>query len=107
MLNVVTHNPLRRGEIPHRHFDDPALYVGKLTAAPEFDILLHGDVLGFPVVVLHGLVEIIRPLVFQGQDVEEHRVFAVDDFLGGKSLFGFGLVQHECAVSDFVGFVHG
>jgi hypothetical protein len=98
--DVVTDDAFGGGEVADAHFDDPALDVGDLIGAPLLDILLHGDVLGLPVVVLHRLVEIVGPLVFEGQNVEEHRLATVDDFLGGEGLFGLGFIEDEGAVSE-------
>jgi hypothetical protein len=64
------------------------------------DIFLHGDVLGLPVVVLHRLVEVIRPLVFEWEDVEEHGFFAVDHALAGVGEFGFFAVEDEGFISE-------
>lgn len=63
------------------------------------DVFLHGDVLWLPVVVLHGFVEVIRPLVFEREDVEEHGFLAVDDFFGVEGEFGLGLIEDEGAAS--------
>ena len=101
--DVVSHDALCGGEIADAHLDDPALDIADLIGAPLFDILLHGDVFGLPVVVLHRLVEIVGPLVFERQDVEEHRVPAVDDFLGGEGFLGLCLVEDEGAVSELDG----
>ena len=86
--DVVADDAFGGGEVADAHLDDPALDVGDFIGAPLLDILLHGDVLGLPVVVLHRLVEIVGPLVFEREDVEEHRVPAVDDLLGGEGLLG-------------------
>ena len=98
--DVVADDAFGGGEIADAHLDDPALDVGNLIGAPLLDVLLHGDVLGLPVVVLHRLIEIVGPLVFERQDVEEHRVAAVDDFFGGECLLGFVTIKGEGAVSE-------
>ena len=60
-------------------------------------------------IILHRLVEVIRPLVFQRKNVEEHRVIAVDDPLRGKSLFRFFAIENKGSVPDLNsgGFRHG
>jgi hypothetical protein len=97
MQDVVPDNPLGRAEIADRHLDDPAVDVGDFAGgvAPLLDILLHRNVFRLPVVGLHRLVGFVGPLVLQGQDVEEHRVLAIDDFLGREGLFGLALVEGE------------
>ncbi len=72
-----------------------------------FDIFLHGDVFWLPVVVLHGLIQIIRPLVFEREDIEEHRFTTVDHFFCGKSLFSLCFIEHEGAVSECDSGVNG
>ncbi len=97
--DVVADDPLGGGEVADAHLDDPALDVGNVVGAPLLDVLLHRDVLRLPVVVLHRLVKIVCPLVFERQDVEEHGLAAVYDALGVESEFGFGLVENESAGS--------
>ena len=101
--DVVTDDAFGGGEVADAHLDDPALDVGDVAALPLLDVGLHLDVLGLPVVVLHRLVEVVGPLVFEGQDVEEHGVAAIDDGFGGDGGFGFVLVENEGAFSDFIG----
>ena len=64
---------------------------------------MHLDVLRLPVVVLHRLVEVVGPLIFQGEDVEEHGVATIDDGFGGDGGVGFIFIEDEGAVSDGVG----
>ena len=66
VLDVVADNSLGGGEITQRHLDDPSVNIGDRPGgiAPLLAVLLHRDVLGFPVIGLHGLVEIVGPLVF-------------------------------------------
>jgi len=97
--DVVTDDAFGGGEVADAHFDDPALDVGDLAPLPLLDIGLHLDVLGLPVVALHGLVEIVSPLVFEGENVEEHGVPPVDDFFGGESGLSFYLIEDKSAVS--------
>ena len=51
-------------------------------------------------VILHRFVEVIRPLVFEREDVEEHGFLAIDDALAGVGEFGFFTIQSESAVSN-------
>ena len=99
MQDVVADNAFGSGEITNAHFDDPAFDIADLVGAPLFDILLHGHILRLPVVVLHGFVEIVRPLVFERQNVEEHRVATIDHALGGNGLFGLFAIEVKGAVS--------
>ena len=57
-------------------------------------------VFGLPVVVLHRFVEVIRPLVFQWEDVEEHRFLTVDHALAGIGEFGFFTVEDEGFIAE-------
>ena len=91
--HVVAYNPFGRREIADAHLDDPAFDVRDFIRAPLLDVLLHRDVLGLPVIVLHRLVQIVRPLVFEWEDVEEHRLLAVDHSLTGVGLLGFFAIQ--------------
>ena len=93
--DVVADDAFGGGKVADAHFDDPALDIGNLVGAPLLDVLLHRDVLRLPMVVLHRLVEVIRPGVFEREDVEEHRVLAVDDFLGVVSELGLGLIEKQ------------
>ena len=107
--DVVTNDAFRGGEVTNAHFDDPALDVGDFTPLPLLDIGLHLDVLGLPVVALHVLVEVVSPLVFQGEDIEEHGVATVDDRLGGDGGVGFVFIEDKSAVAngDGSGVGHG
>ena len=98
--DVVTDDALGGGEVADAHLDDPALDIGDLVGAPLLDVFLHRDVLRLPMVVLHRLVEVVGPGVFERQDVEEHRVLAVDDFLGIVGEFGLGLIEDEGAGAE-------
>ncbi len=100
--NVVADDAFSGGEVADTHLDDPALDVGDVVALPLLDVGLHLDVLGLPVVVLHRLVEVVGPLVFEGEDVEEHGVATIDDGFGVDGGLGFVLVEGEGAVSDGV-----
>ena len=101
--DVVTNDAFGGGEVTDAHLDDPALDVGDVATLPLLDVGLHLDVFRLPVVVLHRFVEVVGPLVFEGQDVEEHGVAAVDDGFGGDGGLCFVLVEGEGAVSDGVG----
>ncbi len=98
--DVVTDDAFGGGKVADAHFDDPALDVGDLVGAPLLDVLLHRDVLRLPMVVLHRLVEVVRPGVFEREDVEEHGFLAVDDLLGVVGEFGLGLVEGEGAGAE-------
>ena len=98
--DVVADDAFGGGEVADAHLDDPALDVGDLIGAPLLDVLLHRDVLGLPVVGLHRLVEVVGPLVFQREDVEEHGFLAVDHALAGVGEFGFFAVEDEGFVSE-------
>ena len=106
MLYVIANDALGSREIANRHFDDPSLCIGKIGASPELYVFLHRNVLWFPVVVLHRLVKIVCPLVFERQDVEEHGVLAVDDLFRIKSFLSFGLVKNEGFITNCVIFFH-
>jgi hypothetical protein len=54
-------------------------------------------------VVLHRLVEIVRPLVLEREDVEEHGLATVDDALVGERFLGFGLIEDEGFLTYFDG----
>jgi len=55
------------------------------------------------VISLHGLVEIVSPLVFQGEDVEEHGFATIDDSLGSEGGLSFLFIEDESAVSELDG----
>ena len=103
--DVVAHDAFGGGKVADGHLDDPAVHVRDRLrgVAPLLAVLLHRHVLRLPVVRLHLLVQLVRPGVLQRQDVEEHRLPAVDDALGGKGFFGFRLVENERFRADFVG----
>ena len=98
--DIVPNDAFSGGEVSDAHFDDPALDVGDLTPLPLLDVGLHLDVLGLPMVALHGLVEIIGSLVFQREDIEEHGVAAIDDRFGGDGGVGFRLIEDKSAVAE-------
>ena len=106
VLYVVADDALGSRKIAYRHFNDPALCIGKIGASAEFYVFLHRNVLWFPVVVLHRLVKIVCPLVFERHDVKEHGVLAVDNLLRIKSFLGFSLVENEGFITNFVVFFH-
>lgn len=100
--DVVADNAFSGGEVADGHFDDPAIDVGDVGGgAPLFDVFLHCDFFGLPVVGLHRFVEVVGPLVFEREDVEKHRLFAVDDFFGSEGFFGFCFVENKGAVAEF------
>ena len=101
--DVVSNDAFGSGKVADAHLDDPALNVRDVTTLPLLDVGLHLDVLRLPVVVLHRLVEIVSPLVFQGQNVEEHGVAAIDDRFGRNGCIGFFLIEDEGAISNSVG----
>ena len=108
--DVVPHDPFGSRKVTDPHLDDPPLHVRDLLRpAPLFHVLLHWDVLRLPMIILHRLVEVIRPLVLQRQNVEEHCILAVDDPLRRKGLFRFLSVKKEGPVPDLNsgGFRHG
>ena len=49
---------------------------------------------------LHGLVEVVGPLVFEGENVEEHGLAAVDDSFCIKCGLGFLFIEDKSAVSQ-------
>ncbi len=98
--HIVADDAFCRREIADTHLDDPALDVGDFIRAPLLHVFLHTDVFWLPVVVLHRLVEVIRPLIFQREDVKEHRLLAIDDALAGVGLLGFFAVEREGAISE-------
>ena len=106
MLNIISHNTLSRREITDCHLDDPTLRIRKVGTAPQLDILLHWDVFRLPVIVLHGFIQIICPLIFQRQDIEEHRVLAVNNFFSSIGFCCFRFVEDESFIADCVGFFH-
>ncbi len=101
--DIVTDDALGGGEVSDAHLDDPTFNIGDLTPLPLLDIGLHLDVLGLPVIGLHGLIKIIGPLVFEGEDVEEHGLAAIDHFFGVQGGFGFILIEDEGALSELYG----
>ena len=100
MEDVVTDDALGGGEVADAHFDNPALHIGYFVGAPLLDVFLHRDVLRFPMIILHRLVEVIGPGVFERQDIEEHRVLAVYDFFRVVSEFGLGFIEDEGSGSE-------
>jgi hypothetical protein len=56
-----------------------------LLVAPLLDVLAHRDVLRLPMVGLHRAVEVVGPLVLQRQEIEGHRLAAVDDRLAANA----------------------
>jgi hypothetical protein len=55
---------------------------------------------------LHLAVQVIRPLIFQWEEVERHRGAAVDDLFGRECGFGFRLIEHERLGTDLKCFLH-
>ena len=104
--DVVPDDALGGGKVTDAHLDDPAINVGDGLGgvAPLLAILLHWDIFGLPMIVLHLLVELVRPGVFEREDIEEHRLPSVDDALGSKSVFGFATVENECLWADLAGY---
>ena len=98
--NVVADDAFRRGKVADSHLDDPALDVRDARKiAPLFAVLLHLDVLRLPMVGLHRLVKLVGPLVFQGEDVEEHCLPPIDDALGGVCRFRLVAIEVKLTVS--------
>jgi hypothetical protein len=106
MLDVVAYNTLGSGEITDRHLNNPALCIRQVSTPPQFDVFLHGNVFRLPVVVLHGLIQIISPLVFQWQDIEEHRILTINDFFCSKSFRSLRFVKYEGFIADCIRFFH-
>ena len=98
--DVVADDSLGGGEVADAHFDDPTFDIGNFIGAPLLDVALHGNFLRLPMVCLHVLVEVVGPGVFEREDVEEHRVLAVDDFLGVEGEFRFGCIENEGAIAE-------
>ena len=98
--DVVADDAFGGGKVTDAHFDDPAFDVGDFTPLPLLDVGLHLDVLGLPMVALHRLVEIVGPLVFQRQNIEEHGIPAIDDFFGSESGLRFLFIEDKNAVSQ-------
>ena len=99
-LDVVADDAFGGGEVADAHADDPALVVGDLTGAPLFDVFLHADVFGLPVVGLHVPVNVVGPLVFEGEEIKGGRFAAVDDAFALEGGFSFGAVEDEGFVAD-------
>jgi hypothetical protein len=106
VLDVVADDAFSSGEVADGHHDDPAFVLGDFVGAPLFDVLLHLDVFRFPVIGLHEAVQIVGPLILQGEEVEGHGLATIDDAFGGVGGLSFVLVENELAGSDGVGFVH-
>ncbi len=51
-------------------------------------------------IVLHRLVEVIRPLIFERKDIEEHRFLAIDDSFGVEGEFCLSFIEHKSAVAE-------
>ncbi len=99
--DVVADDAFGGGEVADAHADDPALDVATISSSRHCSMsLLHRDVLRLPVVGLHRLVEVVGPLVFQREDVEEHGFPAVDHALAGIGEFGFLAVEDEGFVAQ-------
>jgi len=99
--HVVTDDSFGSGEVADTHFDDPTLDVGDLIGAPLLDVLLHGDILWLPVIVLHRLIKIVSPLILERENVEEHGVFTVDHSLGVECEFCLRFIEGKSAASEF------
>ena len=99
MLHVVPYDTLGGTEVADSHTDNPPLNIAQVVATPLLDVLGHGDVFRFPVVGFHGAINVVRPLVLQWQQVEGHRLTAVNNALGGVSLLRLGLIQHKLLVA--------
>ena len=98
--HVVADDAFGGGEIADAHLDDPTLDVGDLVRAPLLDVFLHRDVLGLPVVVFHRLIQLVGPAVFEWEDVEEHGIAAIDDFLGSVGGLGLFFIENEGASAE-------
>ena len=108
MLDIVADDAFGGRKIADAHPDDPAFHVGSgLRVAPLLDILAHRDVLRLPMVRLHRPVQVVRPLVLQGQQIEGHRQPAIDDPLGRKRGLRLRLVKVEGFGADGEAFLHG
>jgi hypothetical protein len=86
MQNIVPDDPLRRRKVSDPHLDDPTLHLRNVPAriAPMLAILLHLNVFRLPVVRLHVLIQVVRPLVLQRQNIKKHRLPTVDHFFCRK-----------------------
>ena len=101
--NVVTDDALGSGKISDAHLDDPALDVRDFTPLPLLNISLHLDVLGLPVIALHVFVEIVGPLVFQGEHVEKHCIASVNDGFGSDGGISFVFIENKSPISKVNG----
>ena len=88
------------------HPDNPSLDIAQFVSSPLFNVLSHGDVLRLPVVGFHVAIELIRPLVFERQQVERHRLAAVDNPLGRVRLLRLGLIQNKPPVANLKSLLH-
>ena len=98
--DIISHDAFSGGEVADTHLDDPALGIGDLITLPLLNVGLHLDVLWLPVIRLHRLVEIVSPLILERENVEEHGLAAIDDFLRVESGLGFFLIEDKRAVSQ-------
>src|SRR5262245_29230062 len=101
MKDIVADDTFRCREVTNAHYDNPALDIGdSALVTPLFAVFLHLNVLGLPMVRLHRLVESVGPLVLQGQNVEKHRLPAVNYSLRGVGRFCLLPIQFKCAISE-------
>ena len=108
VLDVVPDDALGRREVADAHPDDPALDLRhRLLVAPLLDVLPHRDILRFPVVGLHRPVKVVGPLVLERQEVEGHRLPAVDHLFRGERGLRLVLVEEEGLGADLEGLLHG
>ena len=106
VLHIVTDDAFRCAEVANAHHDDPALVLGNFGGAPLLDVLLHLDVFRFPMIGLHRAVEVVGPLVFQGQQIEGHGLAAIDHFFGGEGCLSFIMIESKLTIANLVCFVH-
>ena len=107
VLDVVTHNAFGGGKVSDAHTDDPTFLVGhNAVVAPLLDVLTHGYVFWLPVIGLHRAVELIGPLILQGEQIEGHRVATINHFFSGKRGLRFVLIEDEGFGADLKGFLH-
>jgi hypothetical protein len=101
MKDVVANDTFRCRKVANAHLDNPALDIrNSALVAPLLAVLLHLNVLGLPMICLHRLVEPIGPLVLQRQNVEKHRLPAIDDSLRGVGRFRLLPIQFKVAISE-------
>jgi len=103
MNDIIPDNPFCRREVSHRHPNNPAVYIRDLGAFPLCGVFVHGNILGFPVVGLHGAIEVVSPGILQRQKVEGHGDPTINHALFCNGLLGLIYIQDESTPAKRVG----